>query len=111
MNHWVAFAKVAAQAVNGISQQIYTYEAPEYAYIKPTGTQFFFQGFNTESEITHTVFTHYRRNAHTYDYLVEYVILPGDEHVQERQYEIMRTTDFNGYQVYTRLDVKMLDEK
>ena len=89
----------------------------EYSQVKaaiiPVGTQFFYiqlgssNQYNTEAEITHTVYTHWRAETYTYDYLIQYVDLPNGNR-QKVTYEIFRATDWMGFRRYNRMDVKEL---
>lgn len=93
------------------SEKVFAYESPEYACIRPVGTQLFFEGYDTESAVTHTVYTRWRADAETYQYIVHRILLPDAGEAQELIYEIVRSTDWNGFRVYTRCDVRLDSRK
>lgn len=90
-----------------VSKQDFAYTSPEWACIRPVGTQFFYGDFNTEVGMTHTIFVRWRPDAMSYDFLVEHVILPDMEEMQKIQYEILRATDWNGFRFYTKMDCRV----
>ena len=107
----VVFAKSSnvIDPVTGRSEQTLSSTDPDYACIRPIGTQQFYDGYNTESEITHTVYVRYRSDAHMYDRILQTIILETDR-PQTREYQIVRTTEYNGLRVFSRLDVKLLQK-
>jgi head-tail adaptor len=84
---------------------------PDYACIRPVGTEQFYQGFATGMEVTHTIYTRYRSDASAYTLIINQIILPDTGQLQELQYEIMRQTDWMGNRVWSRFDVKLLSKE
>jgi hypothetical protein len=85
--------------------------SPDFAAIRPIGTEQFYQGFATGMEVSHTVYTRYRSDASTYTLIINQIILPDTGVLQELQYEIMRQTDWMGQRVWSRFDVKLLSKE
>jgi hypothetical protein len=112
MRDYVSFA-VVTDVIDPISKRSvknYAYTTNEYACIRPIGTQLFYNNFDTENLPTHTIFTRWRSDAATYEFIVQRLYLPDTQAEQELMFEIIRETDWNGIRVFTRFDCKLLSK-
>jgi hypothetical protein len=110
LRDFVAFA-IVTDVINTITKRsvkTFTYDSAEYACVRPVGTQLFYENFNTEVGITHTIYTRYRSDAASYQYIVQKVILPDTGEWQELRYEIVRATNWNGMRIFSRFDCRLV---
>lgn len=111
LRDYVKFANVIDVIDNntGLSKKSYNYTLPDYACIKPLGTQAFYSDYNMESGITHTIYTRYRYDADTYSYIFHQMLMP-DNTTQDRIFEIKRSTSYMEMRVYSRFDCTLLQK-
>lgn len=104
----ISFANVVAQTnSSNISAPVVTCTEPVYAAISPVGTQLFYGDQNVDAGISHTVYCHYRTDAHSYNRIVQQIQIEAGR-IQQIIYEVIRTTDWQGMKRFVRLDVREL---
>jgi hypothetical protein len=112
MRERVSFGNVTdvIDPVSKRSVQSFAYSGEEWACIRPSGTQMFFDNIDTNNEVSHIIYTRWRPDGATYQYIVQRIIPPGAEDYIELKYEVVRSTSWNGFRVFSRFDVKLLSE-
>jgi SPP1 family predicted phage head-tail adaptor len=114
MRDMVVFAKYSSviNTTTGLSEDQLTEFERAYAAIRPIGTTQFYQGYSTETEISHAIYVRFRSdvNSGMYDRIIQRAIIETGQ-TQELVFEIIRSTPWNGMRIFTRFDVRQVSEK